>query len=58
MFNFCMVLVSILYTHNVVGGVVNYINDIYGARTSLFLTSQRMPGATTRTHAYIILKTE
>ena len=33
MFNFCMVLVSILYTHNVVGGVVNYINDIYGART-------------------------
>ena len=56
MFNFCMFLVSILYTHNVVGGVVNYINDIYGARTSLFLTSQRMPGATTRTHAYIIGK--
>ena len=54
MFNFCMVLVSILYTHNVVGGVVNYINDIYGARTSLFLTSQRMSGVTMRTYAHII----
>ena len=54
---------SIFYRHNVVGGVVNLIDDIYGGtlpvlkneiidfffarlgtgRTSLFLTSQRMP---------------
>ena len=39
-------LVSIFYGCGVVGGVVNYINDIYGARTSLFLSSQRMPGVT------------
>ena len=37
------VLVSILYTHCVVGGVVNCTGVIYGVRTSLFLTSQRMP---------------
>ena len=30
---------SIFYLHNVVGGDVNYIDDIYGGRTSLFLTS-------------------
>ena len=36
-------LVSILYTHNVVGGVVNCTGVIYGVRTSLFLKSQRMP---------------
>ena len=29
--------------HTVVGGVVYFKNDIYGGRTSLFLTSQRMP---------------
>ena len=40
------IFVSIFKTHNVVGGVVYYINDIYGGRTSLFLTSQRMPAAT------------
>ena len=49
-----MVFREMLYGCGVVGGVVNYINDIYGARTSLFLTSQRMPGATMRTYAYII----
>ena len=38
--------VSILYKHIVVGEVVNLIDDIYGGRTSLFLTSQRMPAAT------------
>ena len=36
-------LVSILYTLSVVGGVVNCTGVIYGVRTSLFLTSQRMP---------------
>ena len=36
-------LVSILYTHNVVCEVVNCTGVIYGVRTSLFLTSQRMP---------------
>ena len=34
---------SIFYRHIVVGGVVNCIKYIYGGRTSLFLTSQRMP---------------
>ena len=34
---------SIFYWHNVVCEVVNFIDDIYGGRTSLFLTSQRMP---------------
>ena len=33
---------EIFYRHNVVGGVVNCTNDIYGVRTSLFLSSQRM----------------
>ena len=37
------VLVSILYTLSVVDGVVNCTGVIYGVRTSLFLTSQRMP---------------
>lgn len=32
--------------HTVVGGVVYCTNDIYGGRTSLFLSSQRMPAAT------------
>ena len=36
-------LVSILYTHSVVGGVVNCTGVIYGVRTSLFHTLQRMP---------------
>ena len=30
---------SIFYLHSVVGGDVNYIEDIYGGRTSLLLTS-------------------
>ena len=34
---------SIFYIISVVDGVVNLIDDIYGGRTSLFLTSQRMP---------------
>ena len=34
---------EILYWHNVVGGIVNCTGVIYGVRTSLFLTSQRMP---------------
>ena len=53
-----MVFGEMLYGCGVVGGVLHKIVVKYGARTSLFLTSQRMPGATTRTHAYIILKTE
>ena len=40
------VLGSILYRNSVVGEVVNLIDAIYGGRTSLFLTSQRMPAAT------------
>ena len=35
--------VYIFYIHNFVGGVVNCTVVIYGVRTSLFLTSQRMP---------------
>ena len=46
------VLCSMLYRNSVVCGDVNCINDIYGGRTSLFLTSQRMPAATTYTHTY------
>ena len=38
-----MVLVSKFYLHSVVGRVVNCTGVIYGVRTSLFLTSQRMP---------------
>ena len=38
-----LVLVSKFYWHSVVGGVVNCTGVIYGVRTSLFLTSQRMP---------------
>ena len=34
------------YWRCVVGGVVNCTGVIYGVRTSLFLTSQRMPAAT------------
>ena len=34
---------SIFYGRSVVGGVVNCTGVIYGVRTSLFLTSQRMP---------------
>ena len=40
------VLGFIFYLHSVVGGVVNCLNLIYGGRTSLFLSSQRMPAAT------------
>ena len=40
------VYVLYFYIHNVVGGVVNCLNLIYGGRTSLFLSSQRMPAAT------------
>ena len=36
----------IFYWRCVVGGVVNCTGVIYGVRTSLFLTSQRMPAAT------------
>ena len=36
----------ILHWHTVVVGGVNGLNFIYGARTSLFLSSQRMPGVT------------
>ena len=39
-------MVYIFYIHNVVGRVVNCLNLIYGGRTSLFLSSQRMPAAT------------
>ena len=39
-------MVYIFYIHNVVGRVVNCLNLIYGARTSLLLSSQRMPAAT------------
>ena len=53
-----MVFGEMFYWCGVVGGVLQKIAVKYGARTSLFLTSQRMPGATMRTYAYIILKTE
>ena len=36
----------IFYVISVVGGVGNCFNLIYGGRTSLFLSSQRMPAAT------------
>ena len=39
-------MVYIFFIHNVVGGVVNCKSFIYGGRTSLFLSSQRMPAAT------------
>lgn len=39
-------------------GLYKCINDKNGGRTSLLLTSQRMPAATMRTHAYTILKTK
>lgn len=39
-------MVSIFYEYNVVGEVVYFTNDIYGGRTSVFLSSQRMPAAT------------
>ena len=38
-----MVLVSIFYRHSIVVTDLQYLNDKYGGRTSLFLTSQRMP---------------
>ena len=47
---------EILYWHNVVGGGVNYNYVIYGGRTSLFLSSQRMPAATMRLRTYTIKK--
>ncbi|PVY95539.1 hypothetical protein C7381_10165 [Ezakiella coagulans] len=47
-----MVLGSMFYENTVVCGDVNLIDAIYGVRTSLFLTSQRMPAATMRTHTY------
>ena len=37
--------VYIFYIQNVVGEDVYFTNVIYGGRTSLFLTSQRMPAA-------------
>ena len=39
-------LVSILYGHNVVCDVANSMHGITSGRTSLFLSSQRMPAAT------------
>ena len=39
-------LVSILYGHNVVCDIPNSMHGITGVRTSLFLSSQRMPAAT------------
>ena len=39
-------MVYIFYIQKVVGEVVQKINVIYGGRTSLFLSSQRMPAAT------------
>ena len=41
-----MVSGSMFYENTVVCGDVNLIDAIYGGRTSLFLTSQRMPAAT------------
>ena len=46
---------EIFYRHNVVGGVVNCTNDIYGVRTSLFLSSQRMPSRYGCVHIHIQL---
>ena len=34
---------SIFYRHNIVVMDLQHLNDITGGRTSLFLTSQRMP---------------
>ena len=48
-------LVSILYTHTVVGGVVKCTGVIYGVRTSLFLTSQRMPSRYGGVHEHLKL---
>ena len=39
-------LVSILYGHNVVCDIPNSMCGITGVKTSLFLSSQRMPAAT------------
>ena len=39
-------MVYIFYIQKVVGEVVQKINVIYGGRTSLCLSSQRMPAAT------------
>ena len=55
-----MVSGSMFYRNSVVGEVVYLINDIYGGRTSLFLTSQRMPAATdayTRIYNYVNIYT-
>ena len=46
-------LVSILYGHNVVCDIPNSMHGITGVRTSLFLSSQRMPTATDGVHAAI-----
>ena len=46
---------SIFYIISIVGGVVNLIDDIYGVRTSLFLTSQRMPSRYGCVHTHIQL---
>ena len=46
---------SIFYIISIVGGVVNLIDDIYGVRTSLFLTSQRMPSRYKSVHTHIQL---
>ena len=46
---------SIFYVISVVGGVVNCTGVIYGVRTSLFLTSQRMPSRYGGVHEYLQL---
>ena len=43
MYEFIWVLGEIFYSHSVVGEVLQKSNVITGGRTSLFLTSQRMP---------------
>ena len=46
---------SIFYIISVVGRVVNLIDDIYGVRTSLFLSSQHMPSRYKSVHTHIQL---
>ena len=45
----------IFYWHSVVGGVVKCTGVIYGVRTSLFLTSQRMPSRYGGVHEHLQL---
>ena len=45
-------MVYIFYIYNVVGGVVNCLNLIYGGRTSLFLLSEVFPKHWTHLYTY------